>query len=100
MKVRFLAPAKAEFFDAMAWYKAIDFELAQGFHSEVVVAARKVKAHPEAWRRIASTGHRRINLDRFPYFLAYRVREDELHLTAVIHQHSDPKRWQELLKSR
>jgi plasmid stabilization system protein ParE len=38
-------------------------------------------------------GERRFVLDRFPYTILYRVREDEVFVTAIAHQSRRPGYW-------
>ncbi len=43
--------------------------------------------------RIREDGYRRINLDTFPYYIAYSVYDNILWILAIVHTHSKPKKW-------
>jgi plasmid stabilization system protein ParE len=77
--VRFHPEADLELVEARKWYAA---------RSEV--AAQAFSLTYPAGRR----GERRFVLDRFPYTVLYRVREDHIYITAVAHQSRRPGYWQ------
>lgn len=66
------------------------------FLDEVRASVGQISLHPHAWRRLGASS-RRIMLNRFPWGLIYRVANGECRVNALIHLHSDPESWDELL---
>ena len=92
MKVRFLAVARQELDDAVAWYKEQAAGLEWEFLDEIDRAIRRVSAFPASCPEI-EPDVRRCLLARFPYGLIFGVDGDTLVVLAVAHLHRQPRYW-------
>ncbi len=98
MKIRFFAPAEAEFFDAISFYNTQSEGLGYEFAAEVNRTIQRIIQYPEAWTKL-SERTRRCRTNRFPYGVIYQVREDTLLIVAVMHLSREPQAWKSRLKS-
>ena len=96
MHVQFLAPARAEFRDAIAFYNAQRAGLGYDFSAEIKKAIQRIMEYPEAWSLISKRA-RRCRVNRFPFGVIYQVREDTLLIVAVMHLHREPDSWRRRL---
>src|SRR5690348_8189250 len=90
--VRFHPEADDELAEAREWYEARSEVAAQAFALEIDHAISRILGSPERY----PVGHRREHrfvLDRFPYTILYRIREDHVFITAVAHQSRRPEYW-------
>lgn len=94
MKLRILAIAKEELFDAIRYYNNQREWLGFEFALEVKETFLRICRFPEAWSKI-SERTRRCLLKRFPYAILYRFKEDRILVVAIMHMSRDPKKWQE-----
>jgi plasmid stabilization system protein ParE len=92
MQVKFLAPAQAEFEEAVAYYEAQKEGLGFEFADEVKRAIQRIVQYPEAWA-LVSRRTRRCRTNRFPYGVIYQVRADILLIVAIMHLHREPRSW-------
>jgi toxin ParE1/3/4 len=99
MNARFVAACLVEIDDALRWYAEQSPELPERILSELQHALEKLGAYPKAYRVVIAP-YRRIRLLKFPYALFFRVDDGEIVIVGFFHQHSDPRKWKELLKSR
>lgn len=53
---------------------------------------RRILVQPLRWHPIAGE-NRKLNFDRFPYAIVYRLRSDCLFIVAVMHLHREPFYW-------
>ncbi|HEX6098752.1 MAG TPA: type II toxin-antitoxin system RelE/ParE family toxin [Thermoanaerobaculia bacterium] len=90
--VRFHPEADQELAEAREWYEARSGVAAQACALEVDNAVGRILEAPLTYP-IGRRGERRIVLDRFPYTILYRVREDHVFVTAVAHQSRRPGYW-------
>ena len=90
--LRFHWEAEEELFEAREWYEQRSEVAAQAFVLEVDHAVARILDAPLQYPK-ASRGERRFVLDRFPYTIMYRVRADEVFVTAVAHQSRRPGYW-------
>lgn len=81
--------------EARAWYEAKQAGLGASFLDAVEAALKSIIAGPQRYPALVRDA-RRILTRRFPYSVYFRVRNDEIRVIAVLHQHRDPR----LLKSR
>jgi len=65
-----------------------------GVSLEVSRAIERILEAPLRYS-LGRRGERRFVLDRFPYTLLYRVREDHIFITAVAHQSRRPDYWRD-----
>jgi plasmid stabilization system protein ParE len=92
MRVRFHPEAEAELLQALAWYRERSEFAAQAFALAVDRALGHIAAGPERWPE-TQPGERRVILSRFPYSVLYRVRQDDVFVTAIAHQKRRPGYW-------
>jgi len=97
MHVKFLAPARAEFREAIAFYNGHKAGLGSEFAAEVKKAVERILQYPEAWSLISRRA-RRCRVNRFPFGVIYQVREDTLLIIAIMHLHREPNSWRDRLR--
>lgn len=90
--VRFHPEAEGEAGEQEAWYRERSEVAAQGFLLELDAAVRAVAESPERWP-VQPRGERRYVFPRYPFALLYRIREEEVFVTAVAHHSRRPGYW-------
>ena len=98
MKVEFLRPAEAEFFEAIAYYNQQSEGLGYEFAAEVKRTVARILRFPDAWPNL-SEHTRRCRTNRFPYGIVYQIRGDALLVVAVMHLRRHPDSWRSRLPS-
>lgn len=87
-------PASEELEAAIRWYEQRQLGLGGEFYDAVVAAFELISAHPEIGamqqERLPT---RQLALQRFPYTVVYRVREQDLYVVAVAHTSRQPGYW-------
>jgi plasmid stabilization system protein ParE len=91
-RIEFHPEADREVADAQAWYRERSDVAAQAFALEIDQAIKSIAEAPER-SPIMDRGERRFVLPRFPYSILYRVRSDEVFITAVAPQKRRPGYW-------
>ena len=99
MKVRFLDVCLLEIEEALLWYETRSPELPDRLLREISSSVEKLRPFPEAFH-MELPPWRRVRLAKFPYSLFFRVDPGEVSIVAFFHQHSDPRKWIDLLKNR
>lgn len=84
-RVRFHREAEQELTEAEVWYHERSPIAAHAFALEFDHAIRSIAEAPLQWPK-GMRGEHRFVLDRFPYTVLYRVRDDHVFVTAVAHQ--------------
>lgn len=97
MSVRFLAAAKAEVLEAIAYLNEQSEGLGYEFAVEVRRTLERIVQFPNAWQPL-SKRTRRCRTHRFPYGIIYQVREDAILVVAVMHLHREPDSWRARLR--
>ncbi len=97
MNIDFLAPAEAEFIDAIAYYNHQSEGLGFEFAAEVKRTLERITRYPEAWSML-SKRTRRCRTNRFPYGVIYQVRNETFLIVAIMHLHQHPQSWKLRLK--
>lgn len=92
MKVRFLAPARAELREAVSYLDKRRDGLGREFLEEVRAATQRIVTNPTAWAAL-SENIRRCRTRRFKYGLIYEANNDEIVIIAVAHLHREPTYW-------
>jgi plasmid stabilization system protein ParE len=87
--VRITPAARADISKGHAHYEAARPGLGNEFVENVDQAVEKIGRNPLAYRKVFGE-NRRLNLERFPYALYFRVKNDAI-VVACIHQRRDPK---------
>jgi toxin ParE1/3/4 len=94
MTAEFHPEADEELASAQEWYRQRSEVAAQAFAIEIDKAVRMIIESPERWP-VVRAGERRFVLTRFPYSILYRIRSDEVFITAVAHQKRRPGYWKD-----
>ncbi len=68
--------------------------LGEEFLNEIERATDRMAVYPEAGVRIRGETRRRM-LRRFPFGLLYRIEEEQIVVTAVMHLHRKPGYWED-----
>ncbi len=92
MRVVFLPPAQQELAAAKRYYNRQQPGLGDRFKAAAAEAGRRIAMHPLAWQ-IEREPVRRCLLEDFPYKALYVVRDQEIVVLAVAHQHREPDYW-------
>lgn len=94
MKTRFLAVARRELRDTVAYYERQRAGLGREFRDDVAATLERIQALPEAYHPLGAN-IRRSRLSRFPYGIIYQPRDREILVVAVAHLHRDPDHWRD-----
>jgi plasmid stabilization system protein ParE len=102
--VRFDPAADEEIDAAQAWYEGQRPALAADFLHEMDAAVQHIAEHPAACVPVpdlpAELEVRRFPVHRFPYWIVFLVRHDEVRVIAVAHQRRHPDYWRDRLDDR
>jgi plasmid stabilization system protein ParE len=79
--------------EARSWYERQREGLGDEFLESVENAFGKIDRMPEM-HRLIYRDIRRIQTQRFPFTVYYRIVEDEVVVVAVLHSRRDPRIWQ------
>ena len=91
-RIRLLAPAEQEMFNAALFYDRQAIGLGADFLDSVELALKQIIDAPERWL-LATATIRRFILNRFPYSLLYQIETEEIIVLAVMHQKRHPAYW-------
>lgn len=91
-RLKFSGRAVREVGQAFEWYEAQSDGLGSEFEVAFELQMKRLEQVPLLYPEIIS-GVRRTLLPRFPYGVFYVVRDDLVHILAVIHNVRNPKRW-------
>ena len=91
-KIEFHPEAQLDLESARSWYRERSQVAARAFTTEVLRALKSIAVSPDAWPRTRAN-ERRFVLKRFPYSIIYRIRENEIFITAIAHQRQLPGYW-------
>ena len=96
MKIRLIAPAKADMVRIWVYNEKQRSGLGNDFLDDLGTAVRLVRefplAQPELWK-----GARHVLLKRFPYGAAYRVVDDEIQVIVNAHTSRASRVWSKRL---
>jgi plasmid stabilization system protein ParE len=84
--------ALEELRSAVVWYRERNQSAAINFAAELDRAIDLVASSPERWPR-GEHGTRKFVLQRFPFAIVYREKEDVIQVLAVAHGHRRPGYW-------
>lgn len=96
MKYRFLAPAKQELIEAVAYFDSERNGLGDDLLDEIDVSIRRILEFPEA-HSLVTQNIRRGRIKRFPYGLLYQVYQNEVIFIALMHERREPGYWKNRL---
>ena len=97
MNLIFSLAAEKETQDAADYYESQETGLGLRFINELNRATSFIAQFPYAWTQI-SPRSRRCCLRYFPYNVLYSVEAETITIVTVVHQSSDPEKWQNLLR--
>ncbi|HWF18821.1 MAG TPA: type II toxin-antitoxin system RelE/ParE family toxin [Verrucomicrobiae bacterium] len=87
----FQAPAKLEFFAAIAWYENQQLGLGQDFAREVIETLRRARLRPELFQKVRGRA-RKVRLRRFhAYSIYFAIKQDCFSVLAIFHGARNPK---------
>jgi len=92
MIVEFLPEARSELLDAVAYYEKESVGLGQRLWDEVDQHITWIADNPKV-PRLREGGYRRVNLNVFPYYVAYIVRDPVIWILSIAHGHTLPEYW-------
>ena len=92
MQVAFTPQARDEMAEAALYYERKQRGLGSEYTQEVYAFVQMVAIAPEQ-PRLRSSGYRRVNLDRFPYYIAYSMETGVLLILAIGHAARRPEYW-------
>lgn len=99
MKFRILDEARAEAFEAAAWYETQQPGLGGEFLDALVKAIGIIETDPDRFARLETSvikrNTRRFLLSRFPYIIVYELLKDEIVVVAVAHAARRPGYWKD-----
>lgn len=84
--------ATAELEAASLWYEQRQAGLGDDFLEEFERTVRRIVKEPQRWHPIVGD-NRKLNFHRFPYAIVYRIGNDCIYITAVMHLHRRPFYW-------
>ena len=94
MKLVVRSAAKLEIVAAAEFYEKKRLGLGREFFREVDVIFSVFRRQPYIGQAIeGDLGLRGFPLKRFPYLVIYRLKNDEIKVLAVTHQHRQPENW-------
>jgi plasmid stabilization system protein ParE len=82
--------AASEVSEAYHWYESQQAGLGSAFLGEIEATLQRIEAGPRRYT-FAPGDARRALVRRFPFSVYFRIRNDEIRIIAVIHQHRDPR---------
>ena len=91
-RLKFSGRALRETGEAVDWYESQSAGLGLEFEAALELQLRRLEQAPLLYTELFP-GVKRTLLPRFPYGVFYAVRNDLVHVLAVIHQSRNPKRW-------
>ena len=92
MKITVLEEADSEFAAAVAYYDSQEAGLGQRFEDEIDKTVLWLAEHPHVCQ-LRRGIYRRMNLQIFPYYIPYIVRESTLWVVAIAHSRRRPEYW-------
>jgi hypothetical protein len=90
------AAARAEWYEAVAYYNGQAKGLGDAFSAEVRRGLQRIVEYPNAGFAVSPRLRRRL-IARFPYSLLYSIDEARsiISLVAIMHHSRDPKHWED-----
>ncbi|MEM1221834.1 MAG: type II toxin-antitoxin system RelE/ParE family toxin [Verrucomicrobiota bacterium] len=94
MQVQILKEAETEFWKAVTDYEQTESDLGVRFSDEVLRHIGMIEQHPTL-PRLRSGRYRRVNLDIFPFYIAYHIRSETIYVVAIAHSKRKPNYWKD-----
>lgn len=92
MIIKFLFQAHSELIDAVAYYEGELSGLGQRLWDEVDEHIAWIARNHEV-PRLRPGRYHRVNLQIFPYYISYVIRDQVIWVLAIAHGHSRPEYW-------
>lgn len=92
MKVVFLEPAHLEYWEAIEFYNMQSEGLGNKFIAEIDRTISIIKNYPESFTEYTKRTRKAV-VNIFPYNIIYSVKEGNIIVLAVAHQHRKPNFW-------
>ena len=78
------------FLDILNFYSKLNVEISREFFTEVSLIEKNIISFPEMYK-IRYKNLRRVNLNKFPFCIFYRIEsENIIRLIKIVHQSRDP----------
>lgn len=84
LQFRFRKKAKIDLTEALDWYEEQSPGKGQEFTEGFIKTLRKIQANPDTYRKVYQD-YRRVQFDKFPYYLIYKVGKKVIYILAVYH---------------
>ncbi len=91
-RVKFAKEAVYEFRDSVRWYESKAKGLGLRFTDEIGSTVERIKLNPELYQNVAEN-IRRIQVNKFPYSMFYKVEDDTLVILRIFHNKRKPVEW-------
>lgn len=98
MRLRYLADARTEVREAMAYYSERSKIVARNLRNGIEYNHELIRKHPEALHPLAE-GVRAARIRGFPYSLVYCIRANEVVIVALCHHGRRPGYWENRLSA-
>jgi toxin ParE1/3/4 len=89
-----LAEAAADAREAELWYEEQSAQAATNFVIQLKRGIQKVVEAPLRWPK-HNYGTRHFRLDKYPYWIVYKVTRDRIRVMAFQHCHRRPSFWRD-----
>jgi plasmid stabilization system protein ParE len=90
--VRFAKEAVHEFRDSVEWYASKAEGLGLRFTDEIDITVERIILNPDLYQNVIE-GIRKIQVNKFPYSLFYKIEYDTLIILRVFHNKRKPVEW-------
>lgn len=91
-KLTVLDGALEDLDEAVEWYAEISSSLPIDIASLYKTALNEIQHKPLVSTKLRS-GYRKVNLERFPYKIVFKILEEEILVVAVAHHKRKPNYW-------
>lgn len=91
-RARFLPEAEGELSEAALFYESAQVGLGAAFTLEVERTVDRICAFPESGSKFSASTRGKITAN-FPFWVIYRVDEDDVTIIAIAHQRRKPGYW-------
>ena len=95
--VSFDVEAEAEYYKSVKYYKDIDIKLSEEFYEAVQEAILDIKQFPDSGHSYLHNT-KRVLLDRFPFAIIYKRKDDLIIIFAIHHTKRKPSYWEKRIK--
>lgn len=90
--LRFHPDARLEMVESAKFYEATQVGLGKHFLEAVRSSTQKIRLFPSIYQHVDGKA-RRCCVERFPFGIVFREKDDEIQVIAVVHFKRDPDYW-------